>query len=74
MARYIDIREKAEEIRKVLLKYNGIPSQKEDKSAHLNIKYYIKTYPDEPEIRSLIEEFHLLETKKYFKDFESHFD
>ena len=74
MAGYIDLKEKAKELRIILQKYNGIPSQKEDKAAHQNIKYYVKTYPDEPEIKSLIDEFGLLETKKYFKDYESHFN
>lgn len=74
MARTIDLRKKSEELRTILRKYNGLPSQKEDKAAHLNIKYYIKSYPDEPEIKALIDEFNLTESKKYFKDFDSHLE
>lgn len=53
------IKVKAEELRAILLKYNGIPSQKVDKKAYSNIKYHLQTYSDKPEIIALIEEFGL---------------
>lgn len=59
--------DKAKELRAILLKYNGVPSQKEDRSAYQNITYYIKKYSEEPEIKALIDEFHL-SVRKYNKD------
>lgn len=64
MARPVDIKKKIEEIRNSLQKYNGIPSQTIDKAAYQNIRYYIKTYRNLPEIKALIEEYHLDEKKK----------
>lgn len=51
---------KAEELRNILLKYNGIPSQKVDKKAYSNVKYYLQTYGNMPEMKALIEEFNLV--------------
>ena len=54
------LRKKAEELRNILLKYNGIPSQKVDKKAYANVKYHLQTYGNMPEIKALIEEFNLV--------------
>ena len=43
------LRKKAEELRNILLKYNGIPSQKVDKKAYANVKYHLQTYGNMPE-------------------------
>jgi hypothetical protein len=59
MARPVDMLKKIEELRETLRKYNGIPSQKEDRAAHANLKYYIKHHREMPEIQALIEEFDL---------------
>lgn len=72
MARTVDLTKKIEEMRNALHKYNGIPSQTVDRAAHANIKYYIKRYGDEPEIKALIEEFGLSYTKR--DDFETQLD
>jgi len=72
MARTVDLTKKIEEMRNALHKYNGIPSQTVDRAAHANIKYYIKRYGDEPEIKALIEEFGLSYTKR--DDFETHLE
>lgn len=64
MARPVDIKKKIEELRGFLIKYNGIPKQTENHAAHNNIKYYIKNHSDNPEIKALIEEFHLDDVKQ----------
>ena len=69
MARPVDMTKKIEELRNALQKYNGIPSQTVDRAAHANIKYYIKRYSDNPEIKALIEEYGLSYTKR--DDFET---
>ena len=72
MARPVDMTKKIEELRSALQKYNGIPSQTVDRAAHANIKYYIKRYSDNPEIKALIEEYGLSYTKR--DDFETQLD
>lgn len=72
MARPVDMTKKIEELRIALQKYNGIPSQTVDKAAHANIKYYIKRYSDNPEIKALIEEYGLSYTKR--DDYETHLE
>ena len=69
MARPVDMSKKIEELRNALQKYNGIPSQAVDRAAHANIKYYIKRYSDNPEIKALVEEYGLSYTKR--DDFET---
>lgn len=59
MGRPVDFEKKIEELRGYLVKYNGIPKQSENHAAHANLKYYIKNYSDRPEIKALIDEFHL---------------
>ena len=59
MGRFVDFEKKIEELRGYLVKYNGIPKQSENHAAHANLKYYIKNYSDRPEIKALIDEFHL---------------
>ena len=63
MGRPVDFEKKIEELRGYLIKYNGIPKQTEDNAAHMNLRYYIKNHSDKPEIKALIEEFHLDEEK-----------
>lgn len=59
MPKIVDIVEKAEELRSVLQKYNGLPSCEEDRAARSLIMYYIKKHADAPEIKKLIEDFSL---------------
>lgn len=73
MARTVDFREKAEELRTILQKYNGIPSNKEDSVAYRSVKYYLKTYSNEPEIREVMEEYSLKGSEKDHKDFDINF-
>ena len=68
MGRSIDFEKKIEELRGYLIKYNGIPSQKENLAAYSNIKYYIKNHSDKPEIRALIEEFHIVDNPEKKKN------
>lgn len=63
MGRPVDFEKKIEELRGYLIKYNGIPKQTENHAAHKNLKYYINNHSDKPEIKALIEEFHLDEEK-----------
>ena len=72
MARPVDIKKKIEELRGYLIKYNGIPKQTENHAAHNNIKYYIKNHNDNPEIKTLIEEFHLNDVKQ--RNSKEHFE
>ena len=67
MGRPVDLEKKVKELRSYLIQYNGIPTQQENQAAHANLNYYIKNHSDKPEIRALIEEFHIadnLEKKK----------
>lgn len=59
MSNRVDIAKKMVEIRELLIRYNGMPSQNVDRAAYSNIRYYINRYADFPEIKSLIEEFSL---------------
>lgn len=59
MPRVIDFKKKAEELRAILEKYNGIPTFKEDRVAYANVCYYIKNHGDKPEIKALIDEYNL---------------
>ena len=49
MPRVIDFKKKAEELRSILEKYNGLPTFKEDRVAYANVCYYIKNHSDEYE-------------------------
>lgn len=59
MPKVVDIVKKAEELRSVLQKYNGLPSCNEDRAARSLIMYYIKKHAEIPEIKALIEDFSL---------------
>lgn len=59
MPRVIDFKKKAEELRSILEKYNGLPTFKEDRVAYANVCYYIKNHGDKPEIKALIDEYNL---------------
>ncbi len=61
MGRPVDFEKKIEELRGYLIKYNGIPKQTEDRAAHMNLRYYFIKHNDKPEIKALVEEFHLSE-------------
>lgn len=72
MPRVIDFKSKAEELRLILEKYNGIPTFKEDRVAYANVCYYIKNHSDKPEIKALIDEYNLSapidrKSEEYFK-------
>ena len=73
MPRVIDFKKKAEELRSILEKYNGIPTFKEDRVAYANVCYYIKNHSDKPEIKALIDEYNLAapinrKSEDYFKN------
>ena len=68
--RRADIKTKIEELRSILVKYNGIPSQYEDKAAYAKISYNLKKYGDDPLIQSLIEEFNLKFGERRHSDFD----
>lgn len=72
MARPVDMTKKIEDLRNTLQKYNGIPSQTVDRAAHANIKYYIKTHSDLPEIQELIEKYNLSFSKRV--DYDTHLE
>lgn len=59
-----DIKKIAEELKTILQKYNGIPSQTVDKAAYSKVKYYIKNHSDKHEIKELIEDYQLDQKKK----------
>lgn len=64
MPRSVDLDVKIIEIRNILEKYNGIPSQKEDACAYATIKRYAQKYCDEPRISALMQEFNVVIKKK----------
>lgn len=59
-----DIKKQAEEIKTILQKYNGIPSQTVDKQAYSKVRYYLKSHSDDPKIKELIDNYNLNEKKK----------
>lgn len=61
--RKIDFGQKAKEFSIVLEKFGGMPKASQDQKAYALITYYVKNYPDVPEIRSLIEKYNLLDSK-----------
>ena len=71
MPRSVDIKKKAEELKRILQQYNGVPSQAENKAAYANIKYYVTKYGDQPEIKALIEEYGISFSK--YGDYQSGF-
>ena len=54
-----DIDKIIEELRDILEKYNGIPSQTVDRVAYARVKYYAKRHADNPPIKALLEEFNV---------------
>jgi hypothetical protein len=66
----IEIDEKLNELRSILEKYNGIPSQTIDRKAYANVKYYAKNYSDNPKVKSLLEEFGVASGYKKNSNFE----
>ena len=72
MPRSVDIKKKAEELKRILQRYNGVPSSAENRAAYATIKYYTTNYGDQPEIRALIEEFDILFAK--YSDYQSGFE
>lgn len=70
----INIDDKLVELRTILEKHNGIPSQTQDRKAYANIKYYAKKYSDNPKVKSLLEEFKVQIGEKGTVKFESSFD
>lgn len=63
-----DLSLKAEELRRIIIKYNGIPSQTVDRKAYALIKSYLQRHGDAPEIKALVEEFKLTTPKRLNKD------
>ncbi|MBD5427535.1 MAG: leucine-rich repeat domain-containing protein, partial [Treponema sp.] len=72
--RSVNMNEKAAELKAVLEKYNGIPSQTQDRKAYANIKYYAKNYANHPKIKELLEEFNVKIGCKGTVKFESTLD
>ncbi len=60
--------EKITEIEELLTKYNGIPSQYDDRKAYAAISYIFKTNSDNPRIASLIEKYGNQRRKIKFED------
>lgn len=56
--------EKVEEIKQILVKYNGIPSQKENKNAYASVSYIFKSYATDPRIIILREQFSVKQRQK----------
>jgi hypothetical protein len=54
-----DFTQKVENIKEILKKYNGIPSQKDNKSAYSTVSYFLKNHSEEEEIKTLIDEYNL---------------
>lgn len=52
------------EIKEILDKYGGIPKQSMDRAAHAKIKYYLKTYKEEPQIQELVAKYDLKHGKE----------
>lgn len=62
-----DISVIADELWWICKEYDGIPSQTVDRKAYSKAKYYLKTYSDRPEIKSVIKEFNLTLPRTYTK-------
>lgn len=60
----VDLTIKVAELRKMLVKYGGIPSQTVDRKAYALIKSYLQRHSDAPEIIALVEEFSLITPKR----------
>ena len=54
MSRSVNINEKVEELHSILEKYNGVPSQKVDRTAYTMVKYYVTHYGDDPRVKSMV--------------------
>ena len=59
MAPRTDIGTKADELRRILVEYNGMPSEKGNKSAYAKVRYIVKRYGEEPSIKSVLQEFNI---------------
>lgn len=59
-----DLSQTIVEIKEILERYSGIPKQSLDRAAHAKIKYFLKTYKDEPQIQELITQYNLKEGKE----------
>lgn len=70
----VDINEKVKELRSILIKYNGLPSQAVDRIAYANIKYYIKKYGDDTRVQSLVDEFNINIGNKSCSDFNNKYE
>lgn len=56
----IDLDIKIVELRSLLIKYKGLPSQKVDRIAYARIKYFVKNYGEDERIKNLIREFDIV--------------
>ena len=65
MAPRTDIGTKADELRRILVEYNGMPSEKGNKSAYAKVRYIVKRYGEEPSIKSVLQEFNITTICKY---------
>ena len=70
MRKSIDISKKVEEIREILLRCGGMPSQADNRAAYSKVAYFIKSNSEDQEVQNLVDEFHL-SLRKYNKDKDS---
>lgn len=64
----INKEERLQEIKEILCKYNGIPSQYVDKAAYCKIKYFINKFKDDKSVVELIEKWNLEVRKQDFEE------
>ena len=55
----IDLDKKIVQLRSLLVKYGGLPSQTVDRAAYANIRYFVKNYGEDERVKNLIHEFHI---------------
>ena len=70
MPKSLDISKKVEEVREILLRYGGMPSQADNRAAYSKVAYFIKAHSEDQEVKNLINEFNL-SIRKYNKDKDS---
>lgn len=58
------LEEKIEEVTALLSKYNGMPSQKDNKAGYSKMRYILKSHAEVPEIKSLLEQYGITITKE----------
>ena len=62
----VDLEKRITQLRFLLSKYGGIPSQNVDRVAYAKIKYLLKTYGDDERVKNLIQDYNI-EISSYIK-------